>query len=162
MLVKSCPYCGAPMENVRRVQCGALECTRRLNNDRQKRFQAEYRARTGASYRARYGRGSRGTAEGKRRRDRKYRSKRRAQLREAVVDDVRPEDIFDRDGWRCGICGRKVHRALRAPHPRSASLDHIVPLSAGGAHVAENLQCSHLGCNVRKRHTGPGQLRLIG
>lgn len=32
----------------------------------------------------------------------------------------------------------------------SASLDHVVPLSLGGAHTPENTQASHLICNGRK------------
>jgi len=44
----------------------------------------------------------------------------------------------------------------------SASLDHILPFAAGGAHLKANVQCSHLRCNIRKRTGGGGQLRLIG
>ena len=59
-------------------------------------------------------------------------------------------DIFDRDRWRCGICNATVDRSLTYPHPLSASLDHIVPMSRGGAHTPDNTQCSHLICNVEK------------
>jgi 5-methylcytosine-specific restriction endonuclease McrA len=71
-------------------------------------------------------------------------------------------EIFERDGWRCGICRRRVSQKLSWPHPRSVSLDHIVPISAGGGHVRENVQCSHLECNLRKLDLGPGQLLLVG
>jgi 5-methylcytosine-specific restriction endonuclease McrA len=40
------------------------------------------------------------------------------------------------------------------------TLDHIVPVSRGGAHTAANVQLAHSACNRRKWHTGPGQLRL--
>jgi hypothetical protein len=59
--------------------------------------------------------------------------------------------IFERDGWRCGICGEHIQRALLYPHPMSPSLDHVVPLVAGGAHVTSNVQASHLVCNFKKR-----------
>lgn len=59
-------------------------------------------------------------------------------------------DIFERDGWVCGICTLPVDRDLKWPHPMSASLDHITPVSLGGCHSPENVQCSHLTCNVRK------------
>lgn len=59
-------------------------------------------------------------------------------------------EIFERDGWHCGICDEPVDRELRYPDPMSASLDHIVPLSKGGGHTRENVRCSHLGCNVRR------------
>lgn len=32
----------------------------------------------------------------------------------------------------------------------SVSLDHVVPLSQGGAHDPANVQLAHLTCNVRK------------
>lgn len=71
-------------------------------------------------------------------------------------------EIFERDGWRCGLCGRKVDRDLKAPHPMSASLDHIQPLSLGGLHTKANVQLAHLSCNSRKQARAGGQLRLFG
>lgn len=68
--------------------------------------------------------------------------------------------IYERDGYRCGICGRKVDATKKAPHPRSPSLDHIVPLSKGGGHVESNVQCACWGCNVKKGAKAGGQLRL--
>jgi len=59
-------------------------------------------------------------------------------------------DVFERDNWKCGICGKLVDRSSVFPDPFSASLDHIVPMSLGGAHSADNTQCSHLSCNLRK------------
>lgn len=71
--------------------------------------------------------------------------------------------VFARDGWRCGICRRKVDRRLKAPHPMSASLDHIIPMSRGGGHTYVNTQCAHLTCNVHKGCGGMGeQLALVG
>lgn len=87
---------------------------------------------------------------------------RRARMRGGRPERFDPREIYERDGWRCGICLRRVNRRLRYPHPRSASLDHIVPLAAGGPHVRLNVQCSHLECNLAKQHTGPGQLLLVG
>jgi 5-methylcytosine-specific restriction endonuclease McrA len=65
-------------------------------------------------------------------------------------------EIFERDGWKCGICRRPILRRLRYPHSMSASLDHKVPLSKGGHHSRLNTQASHLRCNLRKRtHVAP-------
>lgn len=71
--------------------------------------------------------------------------------------------VFNRDRWRCGICRNPVDKRLKYPHPRSASLDHIVPMSKGGGHTYLNTQCAHLDCNLRKLAAGEGeQLALIG
>lgn len=58
--------------------------------------------------------------------------------------------VFERDGWVCGLCDESVPRDAVWPDPLSASLDHVVPLSRGGAHSLENTQLTHLACNVRK------------
>lgn len=58
--------------------------------------------------------------------------------------------IMERDGWRCGLCGGAIERALSYPHPQSATLDHVIPLALGGAHAPENLQAAHLICNQVK------------
>lgn len=70
--------------------------------------------------------------------------------------------IFDRDGWRCRICMKKVNKKLKAPHPMSASLDHIVPLSKGGKHEPLNVQLAHFMCNSIKSANLGVQLRLVG
>lgn len=77
--------------------------------------------------------------------------------------DITVEGVCERDGWRCGLCGQRIGRGYSWPHPRSASIDHIVPLSQRGAHRWVNVQASHLACNVAKRDRAVGeQLRLVG
>lgn len=76
---------------------------------------------------------------------------------------VRLVDVAERDGHRCQLCGRAVRPSLAHPHPMSASLDHVVPLSKGGEHTMANVQLAHLDCNMRKGNRPAGeQLRLIG
>jgi hypothetical protein len=70
--------------------------------------------------------------------------------------------IFERDGWICGICGRKINKQLKWPKPYSKSIDHIVPLCKGGIDAPINLQAAHLRCNTSKNAGSGGQLRLIG
>jgi HNH endonuclease len=72
---------------------------------------------------------------------------------------VNPRLVFERDKYRCQICGRKT--TGKAPNPRSPSLDHIIPMSCGGAHSMDNLQCACLTCNARKgARAANDQLRL--
>lgn len=99
--------------------------------------------------------------EAKRQSHRKRRAAKLAVLSERYVT----AEIAERDGWRCQICKSVVPRDAKYPHPRSASVDHIVPLSQGGADVRANVQLAHLRCNVTKgARTSPAgdQLRLIG
>jgi hypothetical protein len=58
--------------------------------------------------------------------------------------------VFERDEWTCGICNEPVDRLVTYPNPMSVSLDHIMPMCAGGTHTYDNVQCSHLHCNVTK------------
>ena len=69
--------------------------------------------------------------------------------------------VAERDGWKCGICGKRVGK--RAKGRRSASLDHIVPIVCGGGNLYSNTQLVHLECNWAKqaRDTYPSQMRLF-
>lgn len=94
---------------------------------------------------------------------REARRRRRAAIRRREPERFEDAEIYERDGWRCGICRRAVNKKLRWPHPRSASLDHIVPLSQEGEHTRANVRLAHLDCNVaRSNRGGNEQLALIG
>lgn len=77
-------------------------------------------------------------------------------------EPINKRTVYARDGWRCGLCRRKVDPKLTWPHPMSASLDHVLPMSRGGDHLYSNVQLAHLRCNVDKGCTGTDQLALIG
>lgn len=51
---RPCRYCGSPMMNPRRVQCGAPECKRRYNSDWQRGFQHQHKAEHGVYYSRQY------------------------------------------------------------------------------------------------------------
>lgn len=88
---------------------------------------------------------------------------RRARLRGAYVETVNVVQVYERDRWRCQLCGKPVQKRKQAPHPLSPSLDHIIPLSKGGTHEPANCQLAHFICNSRKGNRGGGeQLLLIG
>lgn len=58
--------------------------------------------------------------------------------------------VYERDRWVCQLCGESVGPLVKYPDPRSASLDHVLPLARGGDHTYDNVQLAHLSCNVRK------------
>lgn len=93
--------------------------------------------------------------------------KSRARLHNVEYTVVDKKAVFVRDGWKCQLCGRNVLRRSKRGtrtkrlHPRTASLDHIVPMSKGGPHVERNVQCACLACNVRKHARLKGQLRMF-
>lgn len=102
---------------------------------------------------------SAGYSEAKRASD----QRRRAVKLAAKTEQFTNPEIFERDGWRCGICGKKVNKSLAYPNPLSPSLDHVVPLSRGGDHVKANVRLAHLTCNVVRGNRGDvEQLALIG
>ena len=79
------------------------------------------------------------------------RSKRRAIIRRAFVENVDPTRVFVEQDWVCQICGTKTDPALRATYENLApELDHIVPLSKGGEHSYANTQCACRECNLAK------------
>lgn len=87
----------------------------------------------------------------------------RARKAGVAYERIHRRKVYERDKWRCGICRRKVNPKLTYPHPNSASLDHVIPMSLGGPHLHHNVQCSHLQCNVDKSNGGSGeQLALVG
>lgn len=75
---------------------------------------------------------------------------RRARKMGATVERFSNAEVFERDTWVCGICGKGTDREASYPAPLMPTLDHIVPLSLGGAHSRENTRCAHLACNLRR------------
>jgi len=88
--------------------------------------------------------------------------RRRATKRDAFVANVNRLAIYERDNWTCQLCRKKVDRTKKVPHPKAPTIDHIVPLGAGGTHEPVNAQCAHFLCNSIKGDRGTDQLRLIG
>ncbi len=78
--------------------------------------------------------------------------------------DIKSEQVYERDGWICRLCGQKVSRKLLGLNLNDApAVDHIIPLSVQGSpgHVWSNVQCSHRICNSRKSNRVVGQIRMF-
>lgn len=76
-----------------------------------------------------------------------YMRRRRATVRGVTVGEVDLDALWT---GSCGICGDLLDPNTAHPDPMSKSIDHIVPISRGGAHEQSNLQWAHLICNIRK------------
>lgn len=95
---------------------------------------------------------------------RNKRHKRRAARFGVEYETFNPAEIFERDGYRCQICGRKTRPDFKnVNHMLYPNLDHIISLSNGGVHTRQNMQCLCHQCNIIKSNNDNNvQLRLFG
>lgn len=81
---------------------------------------------------------------------RRQKQRRKARKMLVIQQPYTEQEIFERDRWKCGICGKRVSAKKVAPHPKSPTIDHVIPLTKGGADAPYNVQCGHYQCNVVK------------
>lgn len=149
-----CDWCGSEFEGMKRKKTCGDECARLRVNAKNRAWRKSYKDKTGRDLSARY-------------RDRPYNANynyrerhpdraklydhvRRARMANCERESFSDSEIFERDGFVCGICDEPVDMGLKFPDSMSASLDHVIPLSRGGGHVRANVRLAHLGCNARK------------
>lgn len=87
-------------------------------------------------------------------------TRRRARKKGATIERFTASELFNRDGWKCQLCGRRVRKFKVMNHPREATIDHIIPLSRGGKHSLVNCQTACRQCNSCKGAKVKGQHRL--
>ncbi len=75
----------------------------------------------------------------------------RAKRKEAFVEHVPFETIWNRDEGVCQLCEKPIDPKLKFPDWDCATLDHIIPISKGGAHEMTNVCLAHWFCNWKKR-----------
>ena len=96
------------------------------------------------------------------RRDARQNHARRVRKRGSGYERFDAIEIYERDNWKCHLCGKKIDRKHKWPHSLSPSLDHIVPISLGGGHLRTNVKAAHLGCNSSKgKRSRQEQLSLL-
>lgn len=87
-----------------------------------------------------------------------YRDKcrrRRALKRGVPSEQYTTEEIAERDGFVCQLCGEPVVMSTPYPDSWSPSIDHIQPLSRGGDDTKANVQLAHRFCNTSKGNRVP-------
>lgn len=119
-----CRYCGEPVGRVNQVRCSKTQCRLAFNAERMRTKYSDLVSAQGA--------------------------RRRMAEKETRTELFASVEVYERDNWVCGLCDGEVDQSVKYPDPLSASLDHVVPLSLGGAHTRENTRCSHLVCNMRR------------
>lgn len=171
--ISTCGICGKLFTSKRKRERCSRECDlehSRRNSFRINSGKKELKKRKckecGAMFTPEYGNKRRSfcSTECLRRNARRIRRhKERAKLRLVKVETVDPVKVFERDGWRCQICRRKLRPKDKGTYKDSApELDHIIPLSKGGEHSYRNTQCLCRRCNADKSGNERGQLRLFG
>lgn len=92
---------------------------------------------------------------------REAKHRRRAIKRNAFVANVSPQKVFERDGWKCHLCGKAINRKAVVPHPKAPTIDHVIPLASGGTHEPLNCRAAHFLCNSIKGDRGGGEQLLL-
>lgn len=70
------------------------------------------------------------------------------------VPGITLRKLVQKNGLTCALCGGKCNwkdKRYGDCGPKYPSIDHIIPLSKGGAHTWENVQVAHFECNSNKR-----------
>lgn len=76
--------------------------------------------------------------------------KRRARKMAAFIDDVSRDTVMRLGDWLCHICNEPIDPELEWPSQGFGTVDHVIPLSKGGAHSYANCKPAHLRCNCAK------------
>lgn len=138
----TCTACGAQYQRTswqRQGLCAPCGDTARVEKARQQRISARKKPYAKAA---------------------KLRSKAVRRAKERIeAESVDPIKVFERDKWRCQLCGGSTPRKLRGSYdPKAPELDHVIPLALGGGHTWANVQCACRECNIRKGAKPLGQM----
>lgn len=85
------------------------------------------------------------------------RQRRRAREHNAYVKPVDRKQVFALDGYVCHLCGKGCDKTKTVPHHQAPTVDHVIPLAAGGTHEPANCRTAHFICNARKSNGGGGE-----
>lgn len=76
---------------------------------------------------------------------------RKARIKGGRREPIDPIAVFERDGWRCYLCGIATPKFLRGTCEANApELEHKLALANGGTHTWDNVACACRACNQAK------------
>ncbi len=76
-------------------------------------------------------------------REKSHLAYRARQMKCPVIIPFTKDEVIKRDGLNCYLCNRELTY-------KSATIDHVVPLSKGGFHCLNNVKIACLKCNQEK------------
>lgn len=87
--------------------------------------------------------------------------KRKGARRQAAKVGIRYtlSEIAARDGRTCHLCQSAVDMTLSGNQAWGPTIDHLIPISKGGADAPDNVALAHRTCNERR---GARDLRQVG
>lgn len=91
--------------------------------------------------------------------------RKRARLAHAKHEKYSRVEIWERDKFRCYLCKKTLSPLTPFPHPRSLTLDHVIPIARGGSDTRDNVRTACFQCNSTKSGNFPtdkkGQYRFV-
>jgi 5-methylcytosine-specific restriction endonuclease McrA len=72
--------------------------------------------------------------------------------RQKIVNPIRISAVvlIERDGDVCHICLTQIDLSLARNSRFGATIDHVIPVSKGGADTLDNMKLAHWICNIKK------------
>lgn len=139
---RSCATCNTHLPYQRRHLERCTTCQRKHQREYASAYH-QHRYKTDPEYRARI------IDAGHRRHARKKTN--------GPIDKIKRRQVFERDNYKCRICGITTDDTLPRSHPKRSNLGHINAIAAGGTHTWDNVCCLCYACN---RTDGVNQLPI--
>lgn len=79
-----------------------------------------------------------------------------------VGDQYTIADVVKRDGNKCHLCGKRVDMSLPGIDRMGPTVDHLLPIAAGGLDELANVRLAHRSCNCSRGAGGTVQLMAFG
>lgn len=132
---KPCVVCSEPLTRYQHILCHSEECKREYQRTNPDRITQR----------------------------RIVNKRRRARKRAAFVEDVDVTSLLRWQKGRCYHCNHKIDIDQTAPHPKSLTLDHLIPLALGGDHSYANTvaSCWKCNCSIKGVRAIGEQLKLV-
>lgn len=93
---------------------------------------------------------SAGKLEKRRARQVTYNRARRATMLGLPSEPYTLQEVAERGGYACWLCGDPVDMTLRRPSKWCPSVDHVIPISHGGGDLLHNTGLAHWYCNASR------------